>query len=760
MVREFQKLSERNQGWSQQEKVQRANSSRTPPTKPPRPNRQLQPTTSQPQLELQPQRPMSYPCSGHLVSGEMEFQVLQELDKSIEDAVTIHPDEVERTTRADVSVNTDFLDDTISEDTASNGHSESTCVEDHRHQHRASCASIEGALVATSPTTAIPTSTNDPRADTHFVVVAIDFGTTFSGYAFSFVSSPRDVHVMRKWEGGDPGADNRKTPTILLLKPTGEFHSFGFTARDAYHNLDSPEAHRWLYFDKFKMVLHRQKNLSRDTEVTAANGVSVPALTVFAHSLRYFKEHALEELSDQSATRIYNEDVRWVVTVPAIWRPSAKQFMRQAAYEAGIASPSHPQRLLIALEPEAASIHCRSLRVNQLALEVPDRSTSLEDRSELAVDKLRAGSRYMIVDCGGGTVDITVHEIADDKGTLKELHKATGGAYGSIGVDLEFEKLMAAVFGVDFMEQFREWRPAGFVELMMAFEYRKRTANPFHPTPSNISLPFSFITYHKKRKKYGVDVAIKRFGRDEIRWSSQGMLRLDPGMMHMLFQPALDNICANIRGILDKVKGHAPVRYLFLVGGFAESPILQQRIRKEFSSLLKVVIPQGVSLAIVKGAVQYGLNPSVVNVRRSRGTYGIGILHRFVDGEHPPHKRIVTDDGVDYCADIFDKFVSLDQSVGIGDVVLRRYTPARAGQASITMHVYSGEGDACRFVSDEGVQRCGTLYLDLQDVQAPADTPREIHVMMTFGDTEVKVQAVDLVSGRNVRAIIDFLGGQ
>ena len=38
----------------------------------------------------------------------------------------------------------------------------------------------------------------------------------------------------------------------------------------------------------------------------------------------------------------------------------------------------------------------------------------------------------MVVDCGGGTVDITVHEIINSEGHLKELFKATGGPYGSI----------------------------------------------------------------------------------------------------------------------------------------------------------------------------------------------------------------------------------------------------------------------------------------------------------------------------------------
>ena len=38
----------------------------------------------------------------------------------------------------------------------------------------------------------------------------------------------------------------------------------------------------------------------------------------------------------------------------------------------------------------------------------------------------------MLVDCGGGTVDITVHEM-ESHGRLKELYKATGGPYGSVG---------------------------------------------------------------------------------------------------------------------------------------------------------------------------------------------------------------------------------------------------------------------------------------------------------------------------------------
>jgi len=39
----------------------------------------------------------------------------------------------------------------------------------------------------------------------------------------------------------------------------------------------------------------------------------------------------------------------------------------------------------------------------------------------------------MVVDCGGGTVDITVHELAGPGGRLRELYRASGGPHGSVG---------------------------------------------------------------------------------------------------------------------------------------------------------------------------------------------------------------------------------------------------------------------------------------------------------------------------------------
>ncbi|XP_071090919.1 serine-rich adhesin for platelets-like isoform X2 [Haliotis cracherodii] len=597
----------------------------------------------------------------------------------------------------------------------------------------------------------------------HFVVVAIDFGTTFSGYALSFVRDPESVHMMRNWEGGDPGVINQKTPTTILLTPEGHLDSFGFTARDRYHNLTPDEARKWMYFERFKMVLHHNADLTKDTMLTASNGEMFPALRVFALALRFFKEHALQQLSDQSGITVINDDVRWVITVPAIWKAPAKQFMRQAAYEADLVSPDCPDQLLIALEPEAASIYCRKLRMYQLIPEYPERlplqsprySLPVPINDGLACTDVRDGTRYMVVDCGGGTVDITVHELGNDN-KLTELYKATGGPYGATAVDDEFVNLLCDIFGHDFIAHYRAKYPVGWVNLMINFESRKRSASPYKNNSLNVSLPFTFIDYFKKQKGGHIDSVVKRYGNKEICWSSEGMLRLSPHAMRCLFVPVMEKIKHAIGDVLNNPDARH-LKFLFLVGGFAESATLQYEVRKEFSAILKVLIPTGVSLAILKGAVLFGLDPTVVNIRRSRLTYGVGVLNRFNQSRHPSSK-LVHRDGVDWCTDVFDVFVHEDEPITLGDTVIRSYTPAKANQMVSVIHIYSSDSKDSAFITDPGVRKCGSLCLDLSDEDADhLPTRREIQARMMFGDTEIKVSAMDVATGRCVRASIDFL---
>ncbi|KAM7408089.1 hypothetical protein PAMA_001984 [Pampus argenteus] len=622
-----------------------------------------------------------------------------------------------------------------------------------------------------------------PTGPSYVVVVAIDFGTTSSGYAYAFTKEPECIHTMRRWEGGDPGVSNQKTPTTILLTPDRKFHSFGYAARDFYHDLDPSESKQWLYLEKFKMKLHTTSNLSIDTDLHAANGRRVKALDIFAYALAFFKEQALKELSDQTYGSFDNNDVRWVITVPAIWKMPAKQFMREAAYKSGLVSRENPEQLIIALEPEAASIYCRKLRLHQM-VDLSSQNTqngisptenvgsgmtqakehvrrNRQSRTFLVENvigelwsELEEGDRYVVVDCGGGTVDLTVHQIRLPEGHLKELYKASGGPYGSIGIDYEFEKLLCKIFGQDFIDQFKIKRPAAWVDLMIAFESRKRAAAPDRTNPLNINLPFSFIDYYKKFRGHSVEHALRKSNVDFVKWSSQGMLRMNPDAMNSLFKPTIDHIIQHLTELFDKPEV-CDIKFLFLVGGFAESPLLQQAVQNMLQGRSRIIIPHDVGLTILKGAVLFGLDPSIIKVRRSPLTYGVGVLNRFVEGKHPPEKLLVKD-GTRWCTDVFDIFISADQSVALGEMVKRSYTPAKPSQQVIVIHVYCSEKESVGFISEHGVKKCGTLRLDVSGTESTA-LRREIQTLMQFGDTEIRAMAVDVSTGRTVKASIDFL---
>lgn len=59
-------------------------------------------------------------------------------------------------------------------------------------------------------------------------------------------------------------------------------------------------------------------------------GKEMPALVVFSESLKYLKQSLYDEAKNQH-TDITLSDIKWVVTVPAIWPDPAKSFMRKAA---------------------------------------------------------------------------------------------------------------------------------------------------------------------------------------------------------------------------------------------------------------------------------------------------------------------------------------------------------------------------------------------------------------------------------------------
>jgi hypothetical protein len=59
-------------------------------------------------------------------------------------------------------------------------------------------------------------------------------------------------------------------------------------------------------------------------------GKSVPAMKVFGTSIKALMDHLCLTFTERGI-EIEPMDIRWVLTVPAIWSDAAKQFIRKSA---------------------------------------------------------------------------------------------------------------------------------------------------------------------------------------------------------------------------------------------------------------------------------------------------------------------------------------------------------------------------------------------------------------------------------------------
>ena len=63
--------------------------------------------------------------------------------------------------------------------------------------------------------------------------------------------------------------------------------------------------------------------------IKAVDGKELPVVTVFSKALQHMKTTILDYLNKQIGDPA--RSICWIVTVPAIWSPAAKQVMRVAA---------------------------------------------------------------------------------------------------------------------------------------------------------------------------------------------------------------------------------------------------------------------------------------------------------------------------------------------------------------------------------------------------------------------------------------------
>jgi hypothetical protein len=101
------------------------------------------------------------------------------------------------------------------------------------------------------------------KQDDYLLVAAIDFGTTYSGYAFStridFTRDPTKAY-LKQWVDPSSGMMYNKTSTCVLFTKDKIFSKFGFEAEAKYLDLMMDNEHKeWYFFRRFKMCLYAMK---------------------------------------------------------------------------------------------------------------------------------------------------------------------------------------------------------------------------------------------------------------------------------------------------------------------------------------------------------------------------------------------------------------------------------------------------------------------------------------------------------------------
>ncbi|XP_056014931.1 heat shock 70 kDa protein 12B-like isoform X2 [Ostrea edulis] len=568
------------------------------------------------------------------------------------------------------------------------------------------------------------------------LVAAIDFGTTYSGYGFSFrhdfESNPLKIS-LNQWASGTGRLLTEKTPTCVLFNPDGEFDSFGFEAEEKYGNLALDEEHKpWYYFRRFKMGLYDQQGISRRYRIEEeGTKKTMDAMKVFTASIKYLKDHMISNCANQ-LVRIQEDEIYWVLTVPAIWSDPAKKFMREAAENAGIST----DRLKIALEPEAAALFCKYLPIEKRG------------------DTFQPGSKYMVIDAGGGTIDITVHEVQTNK-TLKELYKANGGPWGGVRVDEALRDLLADIVGTDIMEKFSLSQKIDEIDLFRDFEIKKKTIKPDTKDMVTFKVPTALVNLFSETKNKNISTVVesnKKY-KGKLKWVGD-KLRMEANITQGLFEESCDKIVDHVQSIFrdKKVK---EIKTILLVGGYAESPMLQESMQKKFGHL-KIIIPQEAGLSVLKGAVIFGHEPDAISTRKCKYTYGVDNTEIFDPKLHPAEKKIVIN-GKDRCDDIFSTHVIVGQEIHVGESqVSQRYGVLKPNQTTMLFNLYASTIQNPKFVTDISCQHLGKFTIELPDTTKGLD--RHVEVNLTFSGTEIEVTATDIDTGRSVKTVVDFLG--
>ncbi|KAI1316924.1 hypothetical protein EDD11_009325 [Mortierella claussenii] len=535
------------------------------------------------------------------------------------------------------------------------------------------------------------------------LLVAIDFGTTFSGVAYAFKSNG-DVLEMTTW----PQQANLygKVPTVSAYsKENDKMHSWGYAAKAA---MLTPNSRNLDLLQKFKLFLDNDlapylPPLPRS--INPQNAISDYLRAIHSHAIgEIFKNTAGGMVFDQS-------HIQYCLTVPAMWTDAAKGVMRQTAIQAGLIQPNDPpHRLLLVSEPEAAAMYC-------------------ERKCEQF--NLRHGDRFMICDAGGGTVDLIVFQVDYSSGTrhLIEVTRGSGASCGSGFLDENFSMLVRQKL------QRYDLQPKAWAQIMEEFVFMHKPQFD-GDDDSFISMPSSVANL--------VDLDMRL---------EDGLLAISAQeMRELVFDPVVNQVLGLIDGQLNQSQQCSAI---FLVGGFGSSPYLHKRVQQEFEHRVPLIrYPPRPDLAVVRGAVYHGLTHQPIQARVARRWYGVDTTRPYKAGD--PVEKKYMQDGKYRVRDGFSVFVRPGQSIGVDECISKKYITHKYPEPlSSPLYVYNGENQP-DFVDSPGVQKLCDFTIPLPHMPGAAPgTPVIFTLRMYFGLTELRAEA-EFQTGEVISTLCQF----
>ncbi|CAG8646618.1 11627_t:CDS:2 [Ambispora gerdemannii] len=544
------------------------------------------------------------------------------------------------------------------------------------------------------------------------VVVGIDFGTTYSGFAYANVANPEKIETNETWLERK-GAF--KTNTVIRYDENFELIQWGLPAlaekiNKKSKNSKSDNSHK--IAELFKLHIGE---IPYEHKPPLPSGLNPrKAITDY---LREMGKIMKSTISARWPGLIYYQHVRVILTVPVEYDEGVRAIMRQCAFDAELILTLESENLEFTTEPEAAALYC------------------LENLNE---HPLKVGDSFLVIDCGGGTVDLTVRTILPNS-KLSELTESTGDFCGSTYVDKAFKHFIGTKIGRSALKLMEEKHYPQFQYLIQYF-------------CTDVKLPFDGDERNWRNKEIDLEEIcpillqyVKGEEREELE-ECEWVIELDFQTVKYFFDQAIENILKLIRQQLTKSEKN--ISAIFLVGGFSESKYLMHCVRQEFNRQVSYIsVPSYPVTSIVKGAVTYGLRMDAIKTRVLRKTYGIELYRNWTPND-PIERKEVIDDQEKML--FFKRLAKKGTEVDVDQEFKNTSWPTFPNQKISSFKLYTTSENDGKHCDDPGMKLFGRLGLELPDVNLGINRPVEF--TLTFGKMETRVFARDLISETTAKA--------